>query len=58
MKHLTMPKPKIDSDLADMIRQTNAAINIFEMEGDLVSLIKAMAERSELLRQAIQESSK
>lgn len=58
MKHSTMPKPKIDSNLADMIRQTNHAINIYEIEGDLINLIKAMAERSQLLRQAIEESSK
>lgn len=58
MKHLTMPKPKIHTNLADMIRQTNTAINIYEMEGDIVNLIKAMAERAELIRQAIEESTK
>ena len=58
MKHSTMPKPKIDTNLADMIRQCNVAINLFEMEDDVLSLVKAMKERNELLRQAIEESTK
>jgi hypothetical protein len=41
----------------EMLHQVEAAIRIYEAEGDLKSMILAMAEKEDLLKQAIQESS-
>jgi len=51
-----MPKPVITEDLACQIRQSNVAINIAEQEGDIRLLIQAMAERADLFKQAVAES--
>ena len=53
-----MPKPKIDYRLSQMIVQCNQLINLAETEGDIKLMIQAMATRTELLRQAIEESTK
>ena len=58
MKLSTMPKPKIDYRLSQMIVQCNQLINLAEIEGDVKLMIQAMATRTELLRQAIEESTK
>lgn len=58
MKLSTMPKPKIDHRLSEMIVQCNQLVNLAEIEGDLKLMIQAMATRTELLRQAIKESTK
>jgi hypothetical protein len=58
MQLSTMPKPKIDYRLSQMIVQCNQLINLAETEGDIKLMIQAMATRTELLRQAIKESSK
>ena len=58
MKLSTMPKPKIDYRLSQMIVQCNQLINLAETEGDIKLMIQAMATRTELLRQAIEESTK
>lgn len=58
MQLSTMPKPKIDYRLSQMIVQCNQLINLAETEGDIKLMIQAMATRTELLRQAIEESTK
>ena len=58
MQLSTMPKPKIDYRLSQMIVQCNKLINLAETEGDIKLMIQAMATRTELLRQAIEESTK
>ena len=58
MQLSTMPKPKIDYRLSQMIVQCNQLINLAETEGDIKLMTQAMATRTELLRQAIEESTK
>ena len=58
MQLSTMPKPKIDYRLSQMIVQCNQLTNLAETEGDIKLMIQAMATRTELLRQAIEESTK
>ena len=58
MQLSSMPKPKIDYRLSQMIVQCNQLINLAETEGDIKLMIQAMATRTELLRQAIEESTK
>ena len=58
MQLSTMPKPKIDYRLSKMIVQCNQLINLAETEGDIKLMIQAMTTRAELLRQAIEESTK
>lgn len=56
-KYDTMPKPRIDEDLASQIRQHNAVIAIAEQQGDLRLMIQSMADRALLFQQAVRESS-
>ena len=55
--NMTMPRLRCDYKTMEMLHQVEAAIRIYEAEGDLKSMILAMAEKEELLKQAIQESS-
>jgi len=54
--NMTMPRPRCDYKTLEMLHQVEAAIRILEAEGDLKSMILAMAEKEELLKQALQES--
>lgn len=56
-KNTTMPRPRCDYKTLEMLHQVEAAIRIYEAEGDLKSMILAMAEKEQLLKQAVQESS-
>lgn len=58
MQLSSMLKPKIDYCLSQMIVQCNQLINLAETEGDIKLMIQAMTTRTELLRQAIKESTK
>jgi hypothetical protein len=55
--NMTRPRPRCDYKTMEMLHQVEAAIRIYEAEGDLKSMILAMAEKEDLLKQAIQESS-
>lgn len=55
-KTMTRPRPRCDHKTLEMLNQVEAAIRILEAEGDLKNMILAMAEKEELLKQALQES--
>ena len=55
-KTMTRPRPRCDYKTLEMLNQVEAAIRILEEEGDLKNMILAMAEKEELLKQALQES--
>lgn len=55
-KTMTRPRPRCDYKTLEMLNQVEAAIRILEAEGDLKNMILAMAEKEELLKQALQES--
>lgn len=55
-KTTTRPRPRCDYKTLEMLHQVEAAIRILEAEGDLKNMILAMAEKEELLKQALQES--
>lgn len=57
MSTKTTPKPKCSQETLELLRQVEAAIQIWEAEGEITHMIKAMIEKNELLKQAVQESS-
>jgi adenine-specific DNA methylase len=58
MQLSTMPKPKIDYRLSQMIVQCNQLIRLAETECDISLMINAMITQKALLQQAIEESVK
>ena len=52
----TRPRPRCDYRTLEMLNQVEAAIRILEAEGDVRGMILAMAEKEQLLKQALQES--
>ena len=56
LKTMTRPRPRCDYKTLEMLNQVEAAIRILEAEGDLKNMILAMAEKEQLLKQALQES--
>lgn len=58
MQLSSMPKPKIDYRLSQMIVQCNQLIRLAETECDISLMINAMITQKALLQQAIEESVK
>ena len=56
MKHLPMPKPRIDHRLSEMIVQCNQLIRLAETNNDISLMISAMITQKALLQQAVEES--
>lgn len=52
----TRPRPHCSEDTLNLLVQCEAGIRMFEKSGDLKNLILIMAEKEEVLKQAVQES--
>lgn len=50
------PKPKCSMETLEQLAGTEAAINLAEATGDVLTMIQFMTAKEQLLRQAMEES--
>ena len=55
-KLASRPVPHAKRETLEMLNQCQHAINVYESMGDVRAMILAMAEKAELLKQAVSES--
>jgi|GEM_PF-5635347 len=56
MREQARARPRCSVETLNLLQQVEIAIRFWESEGELTHLIKAMAEKEQLLKQALEES--